>query len=505
MPESKKVLRGRLTRCDLSQTQHFFAPWQADPWGMMRPPFEPTLARLSCELSGNIYDLDIERWLSTGWGDCTLQVENHLLSGVGGWRHAGLQPGRALQSQLTLLRARVMISPLPNPVGDVLRAVRQIKATDTGKALVMARKADENRYIIAICFMGTSRKFYDWLTNFKLTHEQGLHAGFLNVARQFEGNGERIAFAEIAQELGLESLTLEDILAEAQRQDSRFLLWVTGHSQGAAVSQAYVHLLVHNRGVLPKNVVCYTFAAPTVAGPDWQGIPAAYPIYNLLNADDYVPRVGASMRLGVDLIYYPDNAFRKKHYGYLAGDAAQMTAHERILRMLQPVQDTATMLEMVMGACVALRQWEDVELARALLSSLHGALRHLPAAASSLGLRLEDINALLIDKLTAAYRAVSGRNPDPVRVQLRSDALTQVIAELGMRAFTASFGAVLNTPHVISSHYDHTGALGAPYSAIVCKHAGELVWAIWHAEGTPRQLTAEGEPLLPTPALPPPQ
>lgn len=34
-----------------------------------------------------------------------------------------------------------------------------------------------------------------------------------------------------------------------------------------------------------------------------------------MNAEDFVPRMGAYMRLGVDMVFVPDEAFRSAYYG----------------------------------------------------------------------------------------------------------------------------------------------------------------------------------------------
>lgn len=504
MSEKKVIVRGRLTRCDLTRTDDFFVPWQADPWGISRPAYRPGLARMSAELSANIYDLDVGRWLAAGWGDCTLQVENRVFGGVGAWYQDGIRPARALHNGLTLLRARAMIHPLRNPIGDVLRAMRQTHTTDTGKAVVMARKDPvSGRYIISICFMGTSRKFYDWLTNFKLSSEQGLHVGFLQLARQFDGNAERIAFPDLSEELGEGALTLEDILTEARRQDSRFLVWVTGHSQGGAVCQTYMQLLLDRRGVLPQNLVGYSFAAPTVAEADWQGMPSKYPLFNLINADDYVSRVGANMRLGVDLTYYPDDGFRAQHYGYSFEDPKCIFARDRVQRIMMYIQDTEGALEAMLSLCTALQDMQDPLVMMEILSALHIMLRYLRPAMGTIGIHVADVNRLLIRQMTAAYRAATGRTPNPENIRMRSAAIREVILELGAQPFAAGLLELLFAPHGIAGEYDRNGTLRAPYCAIACAPAAQFQWAVWHAqEGLPPQRRIREEETIMPPQWP---
>ncbi len=475
------VIRGRLTRCDLSSTRDLFHPWRTDVWGYARPAYSRAAARLSAELSGDIYDLDIGRWLDAGWDDCTLQMENRVFGGLGGWRHGGLHPDRVLHNGLSLAQARAMLSPLGSPVRDLLRVVRRVHTEDNGKALVMARQDQATgRIVLAICFMGTSRKYYDWLTNFTLSREQGLHSGFLRLARQFNGNADHIVFPLAAKTLGIEGpLTLEDILEEARREDSRFLLWLTGHSQGGAACQTYAHMLLHQRGVHPLNLIAYTFAAPTVAGEGFERDPASYPLYNLINGDDYVPRVGASVRLGMDMWYYPDDTFRARHYGYDVQDAQRVAERERLQALMYTVQGTADSLESTLALCTALAAMDDEGVTRDVLSSLHVMLRLLAPAMQTLGIPVRDVNRMLARQIRKAYRDATGQNPDEERVRLRGDAILYTLRDMGAKAFTRCLLEVLFAPHNIAGAYDDTGALRSPYCAIACEPERGLVPRIW--------------------------
>lgn len=66
-----------------------------------------------------------------------------------------------------------------------------------------------------------------------MNSQDGIHKGFLQLARQFEGNEERILFPQTARELGVEKWTLGNILEEATHQKSRFTLWITGTARAA--------------------------------------------------------------------------------------------------------------------------------------------------------------------------------------------------------------------------------------------------------------------------------
>jgi len=324
-------VRGQLTYTDLTRTQPFFQPWDTDPWGRLRPPFSQELLRLSLELSYTAYDLHIGDWMQAGWTDFNFQVDNKL---VGGISQAPLRETKQfLYNKWAVYRARAKARQI-NPVSQMISAMRQREQSDTGKAVVMIKPAYDGRYVVAIGFRGTGTRFYDWFSNFRFSSEQGLHQGFLQLARQFDENMERISFPETAKVLGLEKLTLAHIVAEAKRHDSRFRLWLSGHSQGAAIMQVLTHMLINDSGVLPENLVGYGFASPMTVMGGAQLDPAAYPLYHVLNSDDYVARSGAQMHLGVCLYYPAGDAVRKAAYGWRETENAQ--AARAALRALCP-------------------------------------------------------------------------------------------------------------------------------------------------------------------------
>lgn len=144
----------------------------------------------------------------------------------------------------------------------MIGALRQIERSDTGKVLVMLHPAPDGRYVVAVSFMGTGGRFYDWFSNFRMVAENGIHKGFLQLTEQFERNETEIDFPETARALGVERLTLRHILEEMKSPNSRFALWLTGHSQGGALMQVYAMRKIHLDGVLMTNLVGYGFASP---------------------------------------------------------------------------------------------------------------------------------------------------------------------------------------------------------------------------------------------------
>ena len=93
---------------------------------------------------------------------------------------------------------------------------------------------------------GTGKRFYDWISNFRFTTEEGFHKGFYQLCTYFEEAQKASCFPPTAQALGLEKLTLGEVLSEMKSLSSRFRLWMAGHSQGGAVMQVFCHRLMND-------------------------------------------------------------------------------------------------------------------------------------------------------------------------------------------------------------------------------------------------------------------
>ena len=60
----------------------------------------------------------------------------------------------------------------------------------TGKAITMIRPIGGRRFAVIIGFMGTGKRRMDWEVNFRFSHPEGFHAGFLaNTLTPFVGDG----------------------------------------------------------------------------------------------------------------------------------------------------------------------------------------------------------------------------------------------------------------------------------------------------------------------------
>ena len=476
-------VRGRLTYADLSRTSSFFLPWEQDPWGRLRPPFSQELMRLSLELSYTAQDLRIGDWMRAGWTDFNFQVDNKLLGGVS---PAPLGDTRQfLYNKWAVYRARASLRQL-NPVRQVFSAIRQREQSDTGKAVVMIRAARDGRYVVAIGFRSTGSRFYDWFSNFRFASENGMHQGFLQLARQFDGNAERIVFPETARELGLPNLTLKHILQEARHHDSRFKLWLAGHSQGAAVMQVLTHLFLRESGVLPENMVGYGFASPTVMMGTVLQDPAAYPLYHVLNGDDYVPRAGAQMHLGVCLFYPTGEELRRAVYGWRETQEAQ-NARAAVKRLTRRMVDMPTLIEYGMAYLQTLAGMPMADMLSALNLIRFRILpiRQMMAVA---GTSQQGLLQSVRRRVEKAYRTLTGHVLNQALLDGLQAEFEAAMRDVGPAEFSRAIGEMLYWPHVLKNS---PGKSHSAYQYIALRGVSSLHPAIWQSGSPPRRLWLE--------------
>ena len=176
----------------------------------------------------------------------------------------------------------------------------------------------EIRYSIAVAFRGTNFKdIADVLTDISIVQSGGLHSGFSGAAEDFYNICKQASFV-----IDGKKITVAEIISDMQNEDSKYSMFITGHSLGAAVADVFAgEVLTKQQGVYPGNVVAYTFAAPLLASSFYSY--NYHNIYNIVNTDDIVTCISltGAKRLGYDIFYSPDDEFRKKYYGtnYSAG------------------------------------------------------------------------------------------------------------------------------------------------------------------------------------------
>lgn len=459
-----QMVYGRLTGCDLGNLTPLFMPWR-EMDGLLRPDISQPALQLSLELAATAYDLKVDPWRDAGWRDFSYQVDNTLLTGpaVNGKGFAG-----AFGDYFRYLaQARIKRN---NPISQIRGALRQREGSDTCKSLVMIHKALGNQYVVAIGFMGTGRRIYDWFSNFRMEAEEGMHKGFLQLARQFEENIEKIQFPETAKELGLERLTLSDILDRCRRPGSPFRIWLAGHSQGGAVMQLIAFREIR-KGLLRQNLTGYGFASPSVVyenpGCDLSG----FPLYHIINGDDLTPRIGAALHIGRCLVYQPDHAMRA--FCYRAGWKEE--TFRKLLRQLQIIRDNRTALIWTIALLHALKNVPDAES----VAVISGVFGRMPERFQGiLGGRMDGILQYLIQKTENAYMLHTGELNAPagavLMLRLR---IEQMLYQCGAKEYVRLMLQALSLPHKIRGVSSENGM--AAYQYIVNRHYEALRQRIW--------------------------
>ena len=476
-------VRGRYTGCWLGQPETLFKPWEMDPWGRLRPVLSEEAMRLSLELAASAYDLEVTSWLDAGWTDVSIQVDNKLHGGIA--RVPRHRTRDYLKNAWSIYKAKRDLRQL-NPLSQLRSAIRQREQSDTGKVLVMMHPlAQAGQYVVAIGFMGTGKRFYDWFSNFRMTSDGGFHKGFLQLARQFEDNEEQITFPETAAALGLEKLTLRDVLQACRRPDSPFKIWMAGHSQGGAVMQMWTHLKIHEDGVLPALMLGYGFASPTVAGSNVLSDPAAYPLYHVINSDDLVPRMGARVHMGVGLSYPSGPVLRNACYGWaMTPQAVQNRALMR--RITRRMVDAPSCLESAVAFVELMAQQPADKLDDTLkgLQARFNAVKKLLLAAD----RHEDDLVRFIRRHAAhAYMSMTGKPMDMALIDRLKADMEKVDEQIGFDETSQSLQELLTWSHSLVGKGGKVGA----YRYIVNEGMSLLQPFIWQSGSEPMRLWLE--------------
>ncbi|MBE5769325.1 MAG: hypothetical protein E7333_07045 [Clostridiales bacterium] len=454
--------KGRLTGAALDSTAPFVLPFSPDPWGVLRPPVSVEALQMSAELASAVYRMDLEDWMQAGWTDVTVQLEDDLV------------PLTEKQGRFASLRSKhILASRLgkAHPVRQALDTLRQIDTSTTGKAAVMIHPAPDGRYVVAVSFMGTGSRLSDWVSNLRLTAQDGIHKGFLQLTRQFESNEDRILFPETAKQLQLERLSLRDILKEMRHPNSRFQLWLSGHSQGAALMQLYAHCKLQEDGVQMRHLMGYGFAAPSVMTGGATVAPAAYPLYLVQCSEDVVTRCGGHVHLGVCLTYPADDALRSACYP-LDHQPLACRARQVVRPLFALMQDTPS--------CI--------ECAIALLSVLsHSGEEDLRAALESMGIPLvgkaldagyiQQILRAITRRASAAYQSWSGKPLSQQRIAMIAQGILPGLKQIGMKAYFHAMVEMFRFPHSIAG--SHPGGFTGTYIWIAQNGISRLQPSVW--------------------------
>lgn len=462
---------GRFTGIALDNAALVAMPW-VDVGGQLRPQFSNEAALLSLELAATAYNLEMDAWREAGWHDISYQVDNTLLTGT----HLNPVSGRGLPGILGDYFTYLAQSRLKrtNPISQIRGALRQKEGSDTCKAIVMIHPLPSGRYVVAIGFMGTGKRIYDWFSNFRLAREEGMHAGFLQLTKRFEQNLGMICFPETARKLGLEQLTLHDILKECHRPGSRFRIWMAGHSQGGAVMQLFAYR-EFMRGFLRQNMIGYGFASPSAVYSGQHCDLSSFPLYHIVNADDIFPRMGAALHIGRCRVFTPDDEMRALCYRA----SWQDDLFREMLSMLHLVYDSASAFLFTLSFLLALRDLPEEEAMNALNSFLGNLMPDM--VLDVIGSRRDNLLQGLIRRVMQGYERLT-ENPEPPKdfvLPLRKR-MVQLITRYGAKTFTKTFFSAIGLAHKL--HGEPIGpedALISSYQYITLCRFSELRQKIW--------------------------
>ncbi len=466
------AVKGPWTGVDLSDVSTLFLR-PAYPMGGYQgaPNHSRRTAQLSLELSAAAYTMDPERWTQAGWRDFSMLVNRSLLTGP--MLNSSVSPINDLTRATLQTLAKLKMSAL-NPIGQVQGLRQPQEETSSLKAIVMQKPAN-GLFVIAIGFMGTGRQLGDWLPNLRMEPQDGLHGGFLQLTQEFWGVLDQIVFGSAAHALGRPSLSLNGVIDALKRPGARFRLWVSGHSQGAAVAQVFIDRLLRE-GVLPQYICGFGFASPSVAYPG-RALPAqGYPITHLLNADDVVPRVGAWCHMGECLTFAPQPEDRRRMYGAQA-EAPCFREAQRLLLQTEAATDA---LQNAIAILRVLRQQSEVSLRKILrVGEQVPLLDFLNGSEDSL-LRLLD---RLCGRLESGYLAISGEDVLPEDALARRQAVwSALLTQYGMAEWFKAIRDACLLPHRLYLGQEYTPA----YRYIV----GECLPRLTHTAAFAAQRTA---------------
>lgn len=435
----------------------------ADPGSMQavvqnfadRPAFDREAAQLSLMLSASAYHMNTEPWRASGWQDFSFQVDHTLMTG----RRVNATQEKGVQGKISRLLTKLARSRLKNssPLHQIYGTLRQKDKSDTCKSLVMAHPLKDGRVLIAIGFMGTGKRLFDWISNLRLTQEEHMHRGFLQLTEEFESRTEDIRFPAIAQMLGLEKLTLRMILEECRCDNSRFLLWMSGHSQGGAVMQVFCARLLQS-GVLPRYMLGYGFASPTVIHNGYPHALSHYPLHHLICSDDMTPRVGAKFHLGACHLLPMTKELRAQCYPSLLQDPF----FPQMLSLCNRIADTREALLFSIALLRVLSRISDRD-ARIIIQNLTDI--SMPGALMDwLGDNVSRAIIRLSLKLSQTYRTVTGEHGVPLHALHRYEMhILALLHQTGARHFAYLLGKLLVSPH----HLQGKNALPSAYECMV--------------------------------------
>ena len=425
--------------------------------------------RMAAAMASAAYGLELEPFLATGWQDACAQLGGRVTDGLN-LTESRTSPEGLRQARRRLDRRRQITRSLP-------ASLVEMRSGSGVKALIMLRRLPDGRFVVAISFMG-SVELDDWIANFDMINEDGLHRGYLRRAEAFEALEEEIDFPQAAEQLGLERLTLRTVVEACARDSGWFRLFLTGHSLGAAVMQVYALRLLRERGVRPKLVQGVGFASPMVAAANALDDPSAFPLWHVLNSDDCVPCLGAEVHLGLCLRCRSDWDLRRACYG-LSWDEETFRAERLVMPIYTMMRDTPSALSMTCGILQAVIDKEPADFLPALgrIGADRPAIQRILEAGDN---RSDRFLRRILHRAEAACVSVCGHGTDPALVEEARRLFAEASEELGLKGALNAMVRIGSSVHAMQ----HEDGTQAPYQWIAQQEPARFEPFTW-APGRP--------------------
>ncbi|MBR4710501.1 MAG: hypothetical protein IKP10_00600 [Clostridia bacterium] len=388
------------------------------------------------------YTFDAETLLARGWRDACAQLGPTVA--------CGLNPGADEKTRDDFHAVLKALDHRRSLRRNITSSVRQLRSGSGVKSMTLVRPGPDGRLLFCVVIMG-SVQLDDWLANFDMVSENGMHRGFLRRALTFEELEPDLTFPQTAKELGLDRLSLRDVIERCRLPGSPYRICVTGHSLGAAVMQVYVHHLLTVRGVAKENLLGVGFAPPSVATADAVARPEDWPIRHIINTDDVIPRTGAQVHLGQCLSFEPDMAMRTACYRYPDTDEA-IDARREMRPVFDGLTDTGSCL------CFGLALLELIaDLPPKTVLPFLGRLKRtwapLQLVIEAGDSQADRFNRHLQRRAASAYRSLLGERPDSTLIARFYHQLRTAVDRIGLQPAITAVGQLAAAPHSMGDVY----------------------------------------------------
>lgn len=259
------------------------------------------LLKLCLELSHSAYNLLLDKYAIADWQDINIYTDNSIKN----------------LDEFNIIRFKQPKSSSKFQGVKLIYQYAKHKITNNHypKAFVASHKAGA-KHVIAISIAGTGKSLNDWANNIDMAVVNSFHSGFYKGEQYLEALAKKLELPETAATMGLDKLSLYDVYKACTKEDSPFIILVTGHSKGAAITQILVQRLVDFWGVKAGNIIGVGFASPRVVNYSFKGDKHKYPLINILNNDDIVGRMAFMAQLGYCLNYNGNEAMRNACYDF---------------------------------------------------------------------------------------------------------------------------------------------------------------------------------------------